>query len=234
MKKISAIIVKELNSYFKSPMAYIILFITTTVFNVFFFIIIDQNREASLRDMFKLMEFMFVFIVPLLTMKLFAQERQSGTFEFLLTCPVKHSEIILGKYLGSFIFFFLMTSVSVVYYLIINFFGQPDFGQALIGYLGILLEGALFISIGMMASSWTKNQIIAAITSYLILLLAYFTISFLKYFDPKWSDIIRSVSFWSHAENFSSGLITVADVVYYVSGIAFFLTLTRWGIDKSR
>ena len=100
---------KELSHYFKSPIAYIILVITITVFNMFFFIIIDNNQEATLRDVFKVMEFLFVFIIPLLTMKTFAEEKAAGTMEFLMTTPTKNSAIVLGKYLGSVIFFTLLS-----------------------------------------------------------------------------------------------------------------------------
>ncbi len=234
MKKILAITIKELNSYFKSPTAYIILFITTVTFNVFFFVIIDQNREASLRDMFKLMEFLFLFIVPILTMRLFAEEKRSGSMEFLLTCPVKISEIILGKYLGSLIFFAVIVSLTIPHYLIVEFFSQPDRGQVATGYFGILLEGMLFVAVGTMASSWTKSQIIAAITSYVILLFLYFLPSALKHVDTPWRILLENIGFLSRTENFTSGLIISSDVVYYLSVAAFCLLVTQLNISRIR
>ena len=97
MGKILTIAFKELKIYFKTPTAYIILTVIVSVFNVFFFIIIDQNRESTLRDMFSLMEFMFVFIIPVLTMKLFSEEKQTGTIEFLMTTPTTDTAIVMGK-----------------------------------------------------------------------------------------------------------------------------------------
>ncbi len=115
MSKIIAIAKKELKTYFKSPIAYIVLIITISIFNIFFFLIIDENREASLRDVFKVMEFLFIFIVPLLTMKIFAEEKSRGTMEFLMTTPTTNTSIVLGKYLGSLIFFTLIAAMTVSY-----------------------------------------------------------------------------------------------------------------------
>ncbi len=232
MSKIVAIAKKELKTYFKSPIAYIVLILTISIFNIFFFMLIDENREANLRDVFKVMEFLFIFIVPLLTMKIFAEEKSSGTMEFLMTTPTTNTAIVLGKYLGSLMFFTLIIGLTVSYYFIIEFFGQPDRLTILTGYLGVWLEGALFIAIGMLTSAVTKNQIIAAISSYVILFLLYFSISFIKYFSGTAESLIRYVGTWSHAENLIGGLVTTADVVYYLSGIFICIILTRLSIEN--
>jgi len=227
MRKILAIAAKELQNYFHSPFAYVILIAVLSIFNLFFFIILDQNQEATLRDIFKVMEFLFVFIVPLLTMKLLAEEKLVGTLEFLQTTPTTNKEIILGKYLGSLILFSSLLVLTLAYYGILEFFGRPDFMASLSGYLGLWLEGALFIAIGLLASSWTRNQVLAAVSSYVILFFLYFSISFIKYFSGSLEGIIRYLGTWSHVENLSAGIITSADLVYYLSGIVLFLSLTR-------
>jgi len=232
MNKILAIAQKELKVYFKSPIAYIVLISTISVFNIFFFLIIDGNREASLRDVFKIMEFLFIFIVPILTMKIFAEEKFSGTMEFLMTTPTTNTAIVLGKYLGSLIFFTLIIAITSSYYFIIEFFSQPERLATLTGYVGIWLEGALFIAIGMLTSSWTKNQIIAAISSYIILFLLFFSISFIKYFSGSLETLVRYIGTWSHVENFTVGLISMADLVYYVSGILICILFTRLSIEN--
>lgn len=232
MNKVFVIAQKELKAYFKSPIAYIILISTISIFNIFFFLIIDRNQEASLRDVFRVMEFLFIFIVPLLTMKTFSEEKSSGSMEFLMTTPTTNTEIVLGKYLGSLIFLTLIIGITSSYYFIIEFFGQPQVWVVLAGYVGIWLEGALFVAIGILTSSWTKNQIIAAMSSYVILFLLYFSISFLKYFSGTAEVLIRYIGTWSHAENFTVGLITVADLVYYLSGIIICLVFTRLSIEN--
>jgi gliding motility-associated transport system permease protein len=232
MSKIFAIAAKELKAYFKSPIAYIVLITTISVFNIFFFLIIDQGQEANLRDVFKIMEFLFIFIIPLLTMKTFAEEKFSGTMEFLMTTPTTNTTIVLGKYLGSLLFFSLIIGLTTSYYFILEFFGQPEPMASLLGYIGTWLEGALFIAIGILVSSLTKNQIIAAIGSYTILFLLYFSISFIKYFSGLADTLIRYVGTWSHAESFAVGLITMADLVYYLSGIFICILLTRLSIEN--
>jgi len=232
MNKTLAIAQKELKSYFKSPIAYIILILTITIFNIFFYMIIDQNKEVSLRDVFQVMEFMFIFFIPLLTMKTFAEEKSAGTMEFLMTAPLTKGSIVLGKYLGVLILFTIIISMTSVYYLIVEYFGHPDKAAILTGYLGVWLEGAFFLAIGVMTSSWTRNQIIAAISSYAILFILYFSISFTKYFTGTAETVIRVLGTWSHLENFAIGIITVSDIVYYFSGIILCIILTRISIEK--
>lgn len=232
MKKIAAIAIRELGSYFKSPVAYITLVVTFAVFNTFFYVLVEENGEATLRDMFKLMEFMFVFIVPLLTMRVFAEEKRLGTMEFLMTSPVSNTQIVLGKYFGSLIFFSVIIACSGIYYIIMECFSQPDRAATATGYLGMWVEGALFIAVGLLMSSLTKNQIIAAITTYMTVLLLYFSVSFVKYFSPQMQEFIKYISFWSHAESLAGGLIQTSDLIYYLSGIAFCLALTRIAIEN--
>lgn len=232
MDKIFFIAKKELMTYFKSPVAYIILIITIALFNIFFFIIIDQNREVSLRDVFQVMEFMFVFLAPLLTMGIFSEEKSRGTMEFLMTAPLTNTAIVLGKYLGVLSFFSIMISMTFVYFGIVEYFGTPDRLTILTGYLGIWLEGAFFLAIGVMTSSWTCNQIVSAMTSYAILFLIYFSITFTKYFSGPVEIIIRQLSTWSHLENFAVGIITAGDLVYYLNGILICIVLTRLSIEN--
>jgi ABC-2 type transport system permease protein len=232
MDKIVALIKKELYSFFSSPIAYIILIVMLSLFNIFFFLIIDQNREVSLRDVFQLMEFMLVFFIPLLTMRLFSEEKSNGTMEFLLTAPLTLTMIVLGKYLSMLVFFTLLIGLTSTYYFIIEYFGDPDPLSILSGYLGIWLEGAFFIAVGLLASSWTSNQIIAAMVSYLILFSLYFASSFTQYFSGSAEHFLIQLSTHTHLENFAIGIITPSNVVYYLAGILLCLVLTRLSIDN--
>lgn len=232
MNKIFALTKKELYSYFSSPIAYIILIMMLSLFNIFFFLIIDQNREVSLRDVFQLMEFMLVFFIPLLTMRLFSEEKSNGTMEFLLTAPLTLGMIVLGKYFSMLIFFSLLIVLTGSYYFIVEYFGEPDTYSMLSGYLGIWLEGAFFIAVGLLASSWTSNQIIAAMVSYLILFSLYFSTSFTQYVSGSAENFLIQLSTHTHLENFAIGIITPSDVVYFVAGIVLCLVLTRLSIDN--
>jgi ABC-2 type transport system permease protein len=232
MNKIYALTKKELHSFFSSPIAYIILIVMLSLFNIFFFLIIDQNREVSLRDVFQLMEFMLIFFIPLLTMRLFSEEKSNGTMEFLLTAPLTHTMIVLGKYFSMLIFFTLLIGLTLSYYFIVAYFGDPDPSSILSGYLGIWLEGAFFIAVGLLASSWTSNQIIAAMVSYLILFSLYFVTSFTQYVSGWAEHFLIQLSTHTHLENFAIGIITPSDVVYYLAGILLCLVLTRLSIDN--
>lgn len=232
MNKILAIARKELTAYFKSPVAYIVLVITISVFNVFFYLIIGDNREASLCDMFKVMEFMFVFIVPILTMGIFSEEKRTGTMEFLMTTPTTNTEIVLGKYLGSLTFFTVIVGITLIYYPIIEFFGQPDLAATLSGYVGIWLEGALFIAVGILISSWTRSQIVAAISSYGVLFLLYFSTLFTKYLSSQAETLVRYAGTASHAQNFAVGLVTPGDLIYFLSGISACILLARLSVEN--
>jgi ABC-2 type transport system permease protein len=178
------------------------------------------------------MEFMLVFFIPLLTMRLFSEEKSNDTMEFLLTAPLTHTMIVLGKYFSMIIFFTLLIGLTFSYYFIVEYFGDPDPYSMLSGYLGIWLEGAFFIAVGLLASSWTSNQIIAAMVSYLILFSLYFATSFTQYVSGSAEHFLIQLSTHTHLENFAIGIITPSDVVYYLSGILLCLALTRLSIDN--
>jgi ABC-2 type transport system permease protein len=232
MNKVLAITAKELSAYFKSPIAYIVLILMLSIFNIFFFMIIDQGREASLKDVFQVMEFMFIFMVPLLTMGIFAQEKESGTIEFLMTAPLTNTAIVMGKYLGALIFFSILMAMTGVYYAIVEYFSTPDRMTIFTGYLGVWLEGAFFLAIGMLTSSWTRHQMVAAMASYAILFFLYFSTTFLKYFTGTTEVMIRVLGTGGHLENLVVGIITVSDLVYYLSGVLICLLLTRLSIEN--
>ncbi|MBF0490080.1 MAG: Gldg family protein, partial [Candidatus Omnitrophica bacterium] len=232
MNKIFALARKEVLTYFKSPVAYIILVLTMAIFNIFFFMIIDQNREVSLKDVFLVMEFMLVFIVPLLTMRIFAEEKSTGTIEFLMTAPISNTAIVLGKYLGALFFFSVLIVITLSYYGIVAFFGHPDHGAMIAGYVGIWLEGAFFLAVGMMASAWTRNQMVAAISSYAILFLLYFSVGFTKYVTKAMEPVIRYLCSNTHLANMASGIITIGDLVYFLTGVVACMALTRLSIEN--
>jgi ABC-2 type transport system permease protein len=152
--------------------------------------------------------------------------------EFLLTSPLTHTMIVLGKYFSMLIFFTLLISLTLSYYFIVEYFGEPDPSSILSGYLGIWLEGAFFIAVGLLASSWTSNQIIAAMVSYLILFSLYFATSFTQYVGGSAEHFLIQMSTHTHLENFALGIITPSDVVYYLTGILLCLVLTRLSIDN--
>ena len=232
MNKIFAIAKKELAAFFKSPTATIVLVVTISSFNVFFYLIIGERKEASLREVFKVMEFFFIFIIPILTMGVFSEEKRSGTMEFLMTTPTTNTEIVIGKFLGSLGFFTVLMGITLVYYPILEFFGSPDHLAMLSGYVGLWLEGALFIAIGLLASSLTHSQLIAAIVSYAILFTLYFSTVFTRFLSGSSEDLLTAFTTASHSQNFAVGLITPGDLTYYLAGIAACIFLARVHIEN--
>jgi len=232
MNKIWAIAQAEFYGYFKTPLAYMISFIIVTIFNVFFFLLIDHNHEASLRDLFQVMEFLFVFLIPLITMKSFAEEKAMGRMEFLLTTPTSCLQIIFGKYLGCLAFFSLITLTIPFYTIILCSFSKPDLGPILTGYIGVWLEGAFFISIGIMTSSWTKNQIIASISAYFFTFSLYFCITFTKYLSGPINTLAQQIATSTHVLHMARGIISLNDISYYITGIIFCLCITFITLKK--
>jgi ABC-2 type transport system permease protein len=224
--------VKEFKVNFQSPVAYILLCLALVIFNIFFFMIIDENREATLRDVFTLMEFILVFLVPLITMKSIAHENETGTMEFLKTTPTTNGAIIIGKYVGSLMFFSVMIALTLPYYFIIEFFGNPDRLAILAGYVGIWLEGAFFVAIGVMTSSWTKSQVLAAMSSYTFILLIYFSLSMTKYLQGPSLEITKYINVMTHSQNFFAGMLTTSDFVYFLSSIVLCLAIACISIEE--
>ena len=178
------------------------------------------------------MEFIFVFFAPLLTMRVFSEEKLTGTMEFLMTAPVSNTAIVLGKYAGVLVFFTIMVSMTFVYYGIIEYFGNPDLIATVSGYVGVWLEGAFFLAIGMMASSWTRNQIVAAMTSYMFIFSLYFSTNLTRYFEGSAARFFQQLSTTNHLENLVAGIITIGDITYYLSGIFVCVVLTRLSIEN--
>ena len=230
MNKIFAIVGREWKDYFGSAIAYVTLFLTISIFNIFFYLLIDQGGEASMREIFQVMEFMFVFLVPLLTMRTLAQERSTGTFEFLLTSPVSHTQIILGKYFGALSYVSLILVLTLPYWVILSVFSQPDHAAILTGYVGLGLELALFVAIGVLCSSLTRHQILAAVATYVVLFLLFFSVVVKEYFSDGMQEVVRLLSVWGHSENFIAGIFSTYDCVYFLSGIVFILILTRMSL----
>lgn len=234
MNKAFYIAKKELSSFFKSPMAYIILATMISIFNIFFFIIIDQNQEASLENVFLVMDFMLIFLMPIITMRLFSEEKSNGTMEFLMTAPVSNTAIVLGKYLSVLFLFSIMISITFVYFGIVEFFANPDRLTILFGYIGVYLDGALFLAIGLMTSSWTRHQTVSGMMSLSIIFLLYFLGSIAPFFSEPLESLIQSASSLTHLENFVDGNVTVNDLSYYLSGILVCLIMTRISIENRR
>lgn len=226
-----AILKKELKSYFTSPIGYVYiavyLAISGFVFSMFTVQQASSGEDASVSTYFTVLMFVYSILVPLLTMRIFAEEKRMNTEQLLLTSPVSISSMVFAKFLAAYIMFASTFIVSLLDYYVLFKYGKPQPG-VLFGYaVGILLLGAAFVAIGVFVSSLTQNQIIAAVGTIAILLLALCVNFFNTYIDITWIRVVLSwISIYSRFGNFTYGVFDFAALLYYASICFVFLFLT--------
>jgi ABC-2 type transport system permease protein len=237
MRNIITISSREFRSYLASPMAYII----TAAFLVgtgIFFIYFSQEWlvETSLRGVFgnTIYVIIMLLLMTLLTMRLFSEEKKLGTIELLMTAPIRDSELVIGKFVGSVGTMLVMFAFTLYYPIMLIAFGDPDIGPIISGYLGIILLGASALAIGVFASSLTSNQIVAAVVGGVILLGLWFLGILATYFPAPLSNFIGYFSPSTYHPNFVRGIIDTRGIIYYLSVIALFLFLATRTVENSR
>ncbi len=228
-KKISpatVIMKRELSSYFTSPIAYIVTALFLLASGFLFFNTFFLYGRAELRNFFAILPITLSFFIPALTMRAITEEKRSGSMETLLTLPVTHFQVILGKYLAVFITGLVMISPTLFYAITCYMFGTPDAGPILGGYLGAVFLIASFCAIGLFASSTTKNQIIAFFIGFTICIVLTLISQFSVLLPAA---IVKSVAFiscYNHFESISRGIIDTRDLVYFISLTVLFIALT--------
>lgn len=225
MRNIWAVAQRELRSYFLSPLAYVVIALFLALSGYLFALILANQREASLRGLIQNVSVLFLFIVPVITMRLLAEEQGSGTVELLLTNPVQEWEIVTGKFLGSILLLLVMVGLTLLFPAFLFFFGNPDKGPIITGYIGVLLQAAAFLAVGLFASSLTKNQIVAAMIAFALLLILWLSDNLGQFLGGTIGSIISYTSVITHFQSFPQGVIQTNDVIYYVTlifaGVAF-------------
>ena len=254
MRNVVAIADKELRSYFASPIAYVVVGFFAVLFGWFFVaslsVMVQFSMQAGMFGMggpqsININEFMLrpllsntaivlLFFLPFLTARAYAEEKKSGTMELLLTSPLSDVEIILGKFLGALALFALMLAVTAVHMAVLFWYGEPELGPVLSGYLGLLLMGASFISLGLLVSSTTRNQIVAGVITFALLLLFWVVGWLADSVGPTAQAVLSYLSILEHFDDFSKGVIDTKHVAYYLSFIAFGLFLTARSVDTER
>lgn len=225
---------KELRSFFDSPIAYIVITIFLLISGWFFFSDLFLVNQASLRNLFNIIPFIFMFFIPAVAMRLISEEKRSGTIEVLLTLPVKDYEIILGKFLAGLILIFVAVILTLVYSLTLSGLGNLDFGSVAAGYLGLMFLGATYLSVGVFTSSLTQNQIVAFITGFVIVFALYMLDKVLIFLPGFLSSFFEYLSVNYHFSNISRGVIDSRDLIYYLSLIFFFLFLAVKALESRK
>ncbi|MBI4336746.1 MAG: ABC transporter permease subunit [Chloroflexi bacterium] len=235
MRNVWTIAWKELKSYFGSPMAYIIGAVFLALTGYFFVQSISGSfAEASIRGWLLPSTFVFVLWSPVITMRLFAEEQKLGTLELLLTAPLRDWEVVLGKFLASLGMLIGTLSLTVFYVMLLFWFGQPDGGPLLTGYLGLLLYGAATLAVGLLASSLTGNQIVASVVSFGALLLLTLTDQAAQATTGLSAQVLQELSLTSHFTDFARGILDTNNLMYYVTFTAFILFLTVRTLESRR
>ena len=225
---------KEFKSYFDSPIAYIFITAFLLLVNFLFFWTFFVAGQADMRPFFGTMPFVFLFFVPSITMRLWAEERKMGTLEILLTLPVEEKEVVLGKFLSSFAFLAVMLLLTFNVPLVVGSLGDPDWGVVICGYLGTLLMGASYLAIGLFASSLSENQIVAFILAIVIGvgLLIVGEWFFLMLVPDLLVPLFSYLGMGTHFESLGRGVIDSRDIIYYLSIIGVFLYLNINAVEN--
>ncbi len=235
MKNTINIFKKEFNAYFVSPIAYIVISIFLLIVGWFFFSTFFLEGHVSLTKLFSLLPIMFTFIIPAITMRLFSEELNVGSYELLLTLPVRNIDVILGKFLASLSFIAVMLAPTVFYAISIGFVGELDLGPVIGGYLGAIVLGGSFSAIGIMASSLTRDQVIAFIVGMAICFSLTFIIDYVLFFLPdSFVSFFQHLSARFHFENISKGVINSRDFIYFISVSFIALYITNMVLEKKK
>jgi ABC-2 type transport system permease protein len=237
MKNLIALTIRELKAFWYSPIAYVVggvfLLLQGFVFGTLVAALNDPRIDPRLTmaQVFFGGSFWFWFAVlittPLLTMRTFSEEKRTGTIEFLLTAPVTDTQVVLAKFLGAWKAYIMLWLLTLPLFVLLRALTPFDWGPVLTGYLGTALLGGMLIGVGVLASSLTRNQVIAAVLSFVALLLL-FSIGVFEFFvqDPESRELIRYLSLTEHLRDFSKGMVDTRPVVFYLSGTAISLFLT--------
>ena len=236
MRIILSITRKELVVYFTSPTAYIVAGVFLALTGVFFIDSVSQPfAEATLRGLLlNSTFFLMTLLPPILTMRLLAEEQKLGTIELLLTAPVRDYEVVVAKYLASFVILSATILLTLFYAVILLYYSSPDMGPIFSGYLGFLLYGSAALAIGLLASSLTGNQIVAAVVGFGIILLFTIIDRVSDILTGTVANVLAQLSLTTHFEAFSKGVIATSDVTYYLILTGVFLFLTTRSLESRR
>ena len=252
MRNIWIICQKELRTYFVSPIAYILFIIYAAIFGFFFWNMVgafvyysmeSQMRgemypmnlnDQVIRQLFGNINVINLLIIPLMTMRLFAEEKRNGTIELLATSPIRDGEVIFGKWLASVILYASMLAFTCLNFLFLFKYGNPDWKPMAVSLLGVLLQAAALLAIGIFISTLTRNQIIAGAVTFGVCLLI-FVLGWVGEFQySTWAQVMTYMSTTTHMQSFLKGVIDTKDAIYYVSAIFLGLFLTARSLESLR
>jgi ABC-2 type transport system permease protein len=252
MRNTLAIAHKELRSYFTSPIGYVVIGFFALLYGFFYSTYLSyfvrqsmqmaqfgssepmNVNQMMIRPALQNITILLLFLMPMITMRSYAEEKRSGTMELLLTSPITDLEIILGKFLGALALWVAALAVTLIHVALLFYFGNPEWKPIVTAYLGLLLMGGCFISLGLLISSFTSNQIVAGMATFGVFLL-FWVINWIGSFSgPTVDKITKYISIIDHFDDFGKGVIDTSHLIYYISFISFGLFLTAKSVDSER
>lgn len=255
MRNVLTIAGREIRSYFTSPVAYVLIAVYVALAGYFFFALLSsfnttlqiysmmRNPEVLARfnlnqmvivPLLANLSVLLIFIIPAITMRMFPEEKRGGTYELLLTSPVRVGEIVLGKFLGGFVLVALMVLLSGFYGALLTIYGNPEVPLMLSGYLGLALMATVFLAIGTLVSSFTDNVVIAYVGALFALLVLY-TVGWLgETLQGGAAELIRYLSITDHFQEMTKGIIDTRELVYFATLLAVALFLTQRSVESVR
>jgi ABC-2 type transport system permease protein len=254
MSNVLAIANKELRSYFTSPIAYIVIGLFAALYGFFFWAILQyfvaqsmqmgqfgmqgpqsmNVNQQLIRPLIQNVTILVLFLMPMVTMRTYSEEKRSGTIELLLTSPLSDFQIIMGKFLGAMALYLVMLAVTLIHIAILFIYGRPEWKPIVTAYLGLVLLGGCFISLGLFISSLTKNQIVAGMVTFAVFLFLWIITWIGSFSGPTIDKLTTYLSIIDHLDDFGKGVIDTTHVIYYLSFITFGLFLTAKSVDSER
>ena len=252
MSNILIICRKELKGYFASPIAYLLMAFFALIFGFGFYTATrdmvrfsfqaqmmgqqaPQNvNDAIIRPLLGFASTVALFLIPMITMRTFAEEKRSGTIELLMTSPTRDIEIIVGKWLGAMLLYLCVLAMSMINIAMLFAWGKPDLKPVLVAYLGLILQGGCLLAIGVFISTTTRNQIVAGGVTFFVCLLLWLLSWFTAFDSSATAQVVNYLSIVTHFENFSKGVLDTKDAVFYLSMIFFCLFITSRAMESLR
>jgi len=231
-----AIFKREVISFFKNPLVYVVMAIYAFLSSIIFLLFVVWNNTSYLGEYFGFwLFFVEMVVISVLSMKFFSEERRNKTDQLLLTSPISLYSLVAGKFLGAMVVYLAVTAINIPYILIIDIFGTLDYGALWANLLGTLLVGMAMVSIGLFVSSFTESQILAVAGTFSVFFFMY-VVNFISGFIPNlfFSNLINNFSLFSRFQDFTNGILSIAPIVYYLSMCFTFLFLTIRSIEKRR
>jgi ABC-2 type transport system permease protein len=251
MRNTLAVAGKEIRGYFATPIGWVLLGFFALLYGLFFYSLLRFFDRQSMQmamgmgatmnvnqmliaPLLSNVSVILLFVMPMVTMRTYSEEKRSGTMELLLTSPITDTQIILGKFLGVMALYAAMLALTLLHLAILFWFGNPDWKPILSGYLGLLLMGGCFAATGLLVSSLTRNQIVAGMVTFGVFLMLWVINWISSFVSPTTQAILAQLSFIDHFDDFAKGVIDTKHLVYYLSFISFGLFLTAKAVDTER